>query len=71
MPGRKPPRTGPEQLRVFAETVAPALAATLYEPPVPAELLPANWPGPLLHELVAECSERFEAPVRRYLASRL
>jgi len=67
----EPPREGPEELRLFAETVAPALSATLYEPSVPAELLPADWPGPILRQLVSECSERFDNPVSRYVASRL
>jgi len=67
----EPPRKGPEELALYAETVAPALSATLYEPSVPAELLPADWPGPVLRQLVTECSARFDAPVSRYVASRL
>ena len=51
--------------------MAPALSATLYEPSVPAELLPADWPGPILRQLVSECSERFDNAVSRYVASRL
>jgi len=67
----KTPRKGPEELRLFAETVAPALSATLHEPSVPLELLPADWPGPVLRQLVTECTARFDATVSRYVASRL
>ncbi len=68
---QEPPRQGPEELRLFAETVAPALSATLYEPSVPAELLPADWLGPVLRQLLTDYSERFGAPMSRYVASRL
>lgn len=66
-----PPASGPPQLRLFAETLGPALSATLYEPTVPAELLPAGWPGPTLRRLLDECSQRFGSTVSRYVASRL
>ncbi len=36
-----------------------------------AKLLPADWPGPVLRQLVSECSDRFDNPVSRYVASRL
>lgn len=60
---------GPEGLRTYAETLAPALSATLYEPSIPADLLPAEWPGPTLRKLVVECSDRFGPSVTRYVAT--
>ncbi len=64
-------RQGPDELRFFAETVAPALSATLHEPSVPADLLPADWPGPTLRRLVTEFSDRFGSAGGRHVASRL
>lgn len=67
----EPPQNGPEELRLFATTVAPALSATLYEPSVPAELLPTDWPGPTLRRLITQCSQRFGTTVSLYVGSRL
>jgi phenylacetic acid degradation operon negative regulatory protein len=60
---------GTEVLRDYVDLLLPALTDTLREPPLPAELLPPQWPGTALRRVLAEFSAEFRPRSERYLRS--
>jgi phenylacetic acid degradation operon negative regulatory protein len=60
---------GGEVLRDYVDLLLPALTDTLREPALPAELLPARWPGTALRQAIADFSAEFRPRSERYLRS--
>lgn len=58
---------GPESLRRFVETAHPVYTALVADPGLPAELLPDDWPMPLLLTELHAVLARYHEPLSEYL----
>ncbi|MCU1607777.1 MAG: Transcriptional regulator, PaaX family [Modestobacter sp.] len=58
---------GPEALRRRVELVAAYRSFPFRDPDLPAELLPADWPGRRAHELFVEVHDALGAPADAYV----
>jgi len=64
-PGTSP--TGAESLRDYAETLIPALTDTLRESGLPPALLPQDWPGPKLRQILNQYTATFDPQIAHHL----
>ncbi len=56
-------------LRAFAAATLPMYEAAVADPDLPAELLPADWPGPEIGAMLGRAFRAFGPPLGEYLAT--
>lgn len=56
-------------LRAFAAATLPMYEAAAADPDLPAELLPAGWPGPEIGAMLGQAFRAFGPPLEEYLAT--
>lgn len=56
-------------LRAFAAATLPMYEAAVADPGLPAELLPADWPGPEIGQMLGRAFRAFGPPLGEYLAT--
>jgi phenylacetic acid degradation operon negative regulatory protein len=66
-PGVRP--NGPAALRRLAQLTVPVYRSFIVVPPLPAELLPDDWPQPELVRLLGEVHATFGPPARQYVTT--
>jgi phenylacetic acid degradation operon negative regulatory protein len=60
---------GPAALRLYADTLMPALTDTLREPALPPDLFPADWPGTGLRAAIGTFTGTYGPATERYVSA--
>ncbi len=63
--------SGADALRTYVGTLQPILTDTMREPALPVDLLPADWPGPLLRKAIGGYTRVFAPTTGPYLRALL